>query len=168
MNNDSLSALESRIQRLEDTEAIRQLKARYFHACDRKSIDVLTECFAEGDIDIDYGAIGKFNSRDDFIQVFKQMACHDHIIDMHHGQNAQIEILSTTTAKAIFDLYFYQINSQQNTLTQLAGYYNDFYIKQGNYWKIKSTHFIVTSSLASQIDNSSLSVLFAGSEPPAL
>ena len=37
--------LEQRLSRLEAIEAIKQLKARYFHACDRKESAAVRDCF---------------------------------------------------------------------------------------------------------------------------
>ena len=49
--------LEQRLARLEAIEAIRQLKARYFQACDRKDPGAVRECFLPGAIDLRYGRI---------------------------------------------------------------------------------------------------------------
>lgn len=142
--------LNERIQRLEDIEAIRKLKARYLHGCDRKDSDAIKSCFADGEILIDYGAIGVFRRREDFLAVFQEMACHDHIIDMHHGQNAQIEWLSPQMASATWDLYFYQIDTHSGHHTQLAGYYEDRYEKREGQWEIVQSRFAVTSSHVAQ------------------
>lgn len=154
-----------RIQRLEDIESIRQLKARYFHACDRKDIAAIKSCFGNGKIHIDYGAIGIFDNRDAFLAVYQQMACHPHIIDVHHGQNAQIHWNSEFHATAIWDLFFYQIDKSTNNLTQLAGFYTDKFEKVDGNWVIVETIFRVSSSLVSNIGESNLKVLFAGAAP---
>ena len=44
--------LEQRLERLEAIEAIKQLKSRYFHACDTKQPDKVRDCFAAGEIDL--------------------------------------------------------------------------------------------------------------------
>ncbi len=151
MSNNDFS-LEQRIQQLEDIEAIKKLKARYFHACDQKQIDVIRECFVEGDCVIDYGAVGVFKNREGLIELFSEKACHDYIIDMHHGQNPQISVMSDTVAVAAWDLFFFQINTQDNTLTQLAGFYEDRFVKTDQGWRIGSTKFNATSTLISQLD----------------
>lgn len=151
-----------RLQRLEDIEAIRQLKARYFHACDRKDTATLRQCFAESAIVIDYGAIGRFDTREAFLEVYQALACHPHVIDMHHGQNAQIEWLSPTNARATWDLYFYQINQQAQTLTQLGGFYRDRFVKGDAGWQIVETVFTPASTLVSQIEGGRLQVMVAG------
>jgi hypothetical protein len=146
-----VNELEKRIQRLEDIEAIRVLKASYFHACDRKDTDTIKQCFAEGSITIDYGAIGQFTRREDFLEVYKEMACHPHIVDMHHGQNAQIEWISPDEAQAKWDLYFYQIDTHTRSNTQLAGYYDDRYQKHNGRWVMVYCKFTVTSSYVTPI-----------------
>lgn len=143
---------EQRLQQLEDIEAIKKLKARYFHACDRKQVDVIRECFVEGDCVIDYGAVGVFKNREAFIELFSDKACHEHIIDTHHGQNPQISIMSDSVAVACWDLFFHQINTEANTLTQLSGYYEDRFVKTAAGWRIHTTKFNATSTLVSAIE----------------
>jgi len=159
--------LERRIQRLEDIEAIRQLKARYFHACDRKDVETLRQCFAEGEIHIDYGVIGRFNDREAFLSVYKEKACHSHIVDMHHGQNAQIHWLSEQEATAIWDLFFHQIDTETNTITQLAGFYKDRFIKQSGKWVIIDTCFTITSTYITTLSDGIPKALHAGLAPMA-
>lgn len=160
------NSLEQRIQRLEDIEAIRQLKASYLHHCDRKNVDAIRECFADGEIHIDYGALGTFTNREEFIALFQQLACHTHIIDMHHGQNARIQWESPHQASASWDLYFHQINQETKTLTQLAGSYQDRYTKQSGCWRIIQTVFRPTSTCLVQMDDNQLALLFAGEQAP--
>ncbi len=161
-----MESVELRLQRLEDIEAIRQLKARYFHACDRKDVAAIRDCFSAGAIQIDYGAIGRFSQREDFLAVYEQMACHPHIIDMHHGQNAQIQWQSATSASAVWDLYFFQANTETGVLTQLAGHYEDRYAKQDGRWVITATEFRVTSSVILQQVEGVMKLLHMGSAVP--
>ena len=146
-------SLEKRVQVLEDIEAIKKLKARYFHACDRKHVDVIRECFVEGPCVIDYGAVGTFTDREGLIDFFSEKACVDSVIDMHHGQNPQISVMNETVAVAAWDLYFFQINTEHNTLTQLAGFYEDKFKKTEGDWRIAETKFNVTSTLVSQLED---------------
>lgn len=157
-----LQDLALRLQRMEDIDAIRQLKARYFHACDHKDIDTLRSCFTPGTLLIEYGVIGRFSDREAFLDIYRQMACHPHITDMHHGQNAQIEWLSPNEARATWDLYFHQINQQTGTLTQLGGFYLDRFIKTDGHWVIAETVFKVTSTLVTRMVGNSLLVEVAG------
>jgi hypothetical protein len=157
-----MTPLEERLQRLEDIEAIRHLKAAYFHACDRKDTDTLRACFTAGPLVIDYAAIGRFETCEAFIDCFRALGGHAHIIDMHHGQNAQIHWESPTEAHAVWDLYFFQINTESRTLTQLAGFYRDRYVKQEGAWKIVETVFTPTSTMMLDASAEVLKPLMAG------
>lgn len=157
--------LEQRLQRLEDIEAIRRLKARYFHACDRKQLADIRDCFCNGEVLIDYGQLGVFTHRDELLVLFEEKACHDYIIDLHHGQNAQIEWHNESEASALWDLFFYQVDTSTNILTQLGGFYQDAFVKQNGEWRIRQTRFEVTSSYVCQVNEGQLQVLFAGGKP---
>ena len=163
-----MDALLSRIQRLEDIDAIRQLKARYLHACDRKQIAAIRDCFANGKVMIDYGAIGSFDSREDFLAVYQEKACRPNIIDMHHSHNGQIEWLSTEEATGTWDLFFHQIDTETGTLIQLGGYYEDRYGRENGEWKMLETKFVVTSTQVSSVAGGELKALFSGVAPPPI
>ncbi len=163
-----MDAIIARLQRLEDIDAIRRLKARYLHACDRKQIEVIRDCFAPGSVSIDYGAIGCFNNREDFLRVYQEKACHPEVIDIHHGHNEQIEWLSLTEATATFDLFFHQMDTRSGMLVQLGGFYEDAFHKQDGRWKIVATKFIVTSTLVNSVGNGNITPVFQGVAPPPI
>jgi hypothetical protein len=91
------------------------------------------------------------------------------IIDLHHGQNAEIEVLDATRARADWGLFFYQIDTQTQQLNQLGGHYQDEYQCIKGQWKITSTIFRVHSSYISKLADGEqaqqLQVLFAGGQP---
>ena len=159
--------LEQRIARLEAIEAIKVLKARYFEACDRKQPDRVRECFAQGPIDLRYGRIGAFDDREQMIEVFTELACSDHIIEMHHGQNPQIEVLDETHATAHWGLYYYMIDTRRQTTTQLAGFYDDAYQCFDGQWLITCSHYEVTSTQILELSDQRVASVFAGGVAPA-
>ena len=110
-------SLEQRIAALEAIEAIRQLKARYFRACDTKQPGEVVQCFAPGEIELRYGRIGNFSDREHMVAVFSELACRDHIVEMHHGQNPRIEMLDADNATGVWGLYYYLIDTRQQTVT---------------------------------------------------
>ena len=57
-NEERLTALEASHQRLQDIEAIKQLKAQYLNACDRQDPEAVRGCFAEGEVIIDMSYFG--------------------------------------------------------------------------------------------------------------
>ena len=133
-----MTEIENRLARLEAIEAIKALKARYFSACDNKRPAEVRSCFADGEVDLRYGRIGDFDSADDMVAVFTELACQEHIIEMHHAQNPQIEIESETAANATWGLYYFLIDTRANVATQLGGYYEDRYRRDDGDWKIVS------------------------------
>jgi hypothetical protein len=154
--------MEQRLQRLEDAEAIRTLKARYLFCCDRKDPAGMRACFADGPVKIDYGAVGSFDTADALVKVFTEIGCHPHMVEMHHGMNPQIEVLDAAHARGTWGLHYFLINTQTQGITQLAGYYEDEYRKVNHAWKISATKFVATSTLALDLTGGSLKSLFAG------
>lgn len=158
--------IEQRLARLEAIEAIRCLKARYFQACDAKQPERVRDCFAAGSIDLQFGRIGSFTDRDQLVQVFSQLACQEHIIEMHHGQNPQIEIIREDAAEASWGLYYYMIDTRRQLLTQLAGVYDDGYALIDGRWRIVKSHYRVTSTQIFDLNEGLARLIFAGAEAP--
>jgi len=128
--------LQRRLQRLEDLEAIRQLKSRYLNACDQQDVEKARACFAEGEVIIDMGHVGVFRSRDEFAALYKAAACHSHVLDMHHGGNPEIDLVDDTHAKALWSLDYRNINTSDKTVTFVSLLYHDEYAKIRGEWRI--------------------------------
>lgn len=157
-----IDQLEARLRALEDAEAIRGLKARYFACCDMKDPDGMRECFAQGPVHIDYGEIGVFGDRDGLVEVFARLGCHPHIVEMHHGVNPQIELLDTHHARGSWGLHYQMLDTRERAFTQLGAYYEDTYRKVDGRWKIASTRCVVTSMLVGSYAEATPGVRFAG------
>ena len=160
------TALAQRLQKLEDADAIRALKSRYFAACDAKDTAGMRGCFADGKVHIDYGVIGTFDNADALVKIFREIGCHDYMVEMHHGVNPQVEVLDAGRARGSWGLHYFLINTRDHTLTQLGGTYADEYQKTPAGWKISSTQFTATSTLALSIGEGVAKALFAGRSPP--
>ncbi|MGB1580363.1 MAG: nuclear transport factor 2 family protein [Nevskiales bacterium] len=159
-------SLEQRIARLEAIEAIRAMKNRYLAACDAKDPNGMRACFADGKVHINYGVIGTFDNADDLKAIYSQMACHPHMVEMHHGSNPRIEIVDDKNAKGQWSLTYQLINTELNTLTQLGGEYEDEYQLTEDGWKMTATTFTVISTLAVQLSDENMQPLFAGRQMP--
>lgn len=159
-------SLEQRLSRLEAIEDIRQLKARYFHACDNKQPDEVRECFAAGKIELRYGRIGSFDDREQMLAVFIELACQPHIVEMHHGQNPRIEVQDANNATGVWGLYYYLIDTRRQTVTQLAGFYDDAYIRSDGQWRIIRSSYEVTSTQIFDLNEGLARVIFAGAAAP--
>jgi hypothetical protein len=160
-----MRSLEQRLAALEDLEAIRQLKARYFFCCDQKDPQGVRDCFAPGPVRIDYGSLGVFEARDQLVELFQRLGCHPHIVEMHHGVNPQLTVTDAEHAHGTWGLHYQQIDTKTNTLTQLGAYYQDEYRKLDGAWKIVATRCVVTSTLVLQLDSDAIQTVFAGRAP---
>jgi hypothetical protein len=158
--------IEERLARLEAIEAIKQLKARYFHACDHKQPAVVRECFAAGPIDLRYGRIGNFSDREQMLVVFTELACQPHIVEMHHGQNPRIEVQDANHATGVWGLYYYLIDTRRQTVTQLGGAYDDAYQRSDGLWRITRSIYEVTSTQIFDLSAGLARVIFAGAAAP--
>ena len=128
--------LAKRVERLEAIEAIRQLKARYFNACDAQDPERASQCFAAGDVLIDMGHIGVFRNREEFAALYRAAGCHDYILDLHQGANPEIEIIDGSHARGDWSLNYRNINTRERTVTFLSVMYHDGYAKIQGEWKI--------------------------------
>lgn len=132
----TLDELCRRLRRLEDLEAIKRLKARYLNACDSQDAEAVKSCFAQGEVLIDMGHVGVFRSREEFVDFYRAAGCQPFVLDMHHGANAEIELVDEHHAKALWALEYRNINLSARTLTVLSVVYHDEYVRIGEQWKI--------------------------------
>lgn len=163
MNDHTLAA---QLQTLIDTAAIRELKYRYLNACDEKLPDQVSACFAAGPIVIDYGHIGRFSTREDFVQVFVELGCHPHIVDMHHAQNPIVEMTGADRARGKIGLRFQSINCQAKTSVQIGGTYRDEYCRIEGEWLITRSQFTVTSVAMRDFSGDYEVLTYAGNAMP--
>ena len=94
-----LAELERRIHALEDIEAIKQLKYRYWRHLDLKQWDELARCFA-ADATVCYSS-GKYEFRGvDAIMSFLSESLGEArgSVTIHHGHHPEIELLGPTSA----------------------------------------------------------------------
>ena len=141
--------LEQRIARIEALEAIRQLKHRYLNACDLKEVETIRDCFAAGEIQIDYGPIGCFSDRDRFVDLYQRLACHERVKDLHQGSNPEIELISEDTATGRWGLFYFNLDGETGATLQLGGVYYDRYRCIDGQWKIVATRFERLQELSS-------------------
>lgn len=140
--------VEQRLEVLEQIEAIKALKHRYFRACDAKDPDTFRACFAQG-ADLHYGPLGGFEGpgqADKLAEVFTRIALHQVdgkpvILDMHHGMHPDITVTGPGTATGHWTLKFRQLNLIDRTERLLTGEYDDGYVIEGGVWKISRSHF---------------------------
>ncbi len=154
--------LEQRLQRLEDHEAIRQLKARYLNACDQQDPEAAKNCFADGEIVIDMGHLGVLRHRDEFGALFAAAGCHPYVLDMHHGGNPEISFIDNDHARALWSLDYRNINTRERTVTFLAVIYHDEYRRIEGRWKITASRSDFRSALHCSYADGVLQKLLTG------
>ncbi len=141
--------LEARIRALEDIEAIKQLKAKYWRCLDKKLWDEFGSCFT-GDATFDVGATplgapGAPRGGGEIVQFVKGRMERNSAMTFHQGQGLEIVTMTDTAIKAIWRLHDY-IVSKPDGLTTVSfrgwGFYEDEYVKAAGQWKIKSLKVI--------------------------
>lgn len=142
----------SSITRLEDIEAIRQVKAKYFRTLDTKDWDgfksVFTEDAAIGPIDSgmteellalrteDQRAPVKSSGLDAFVE---RVATNiGPLVTTHHGHFPEVEVISETEAKAIWPMEDVLFWPNDGYRLRGTGHYWETYRKVDGEWKISS------------------------------
>lgn len=162
------TTIEQRLQQLEDKQAILELKYRYLNACDEKQPELVNDCFISGKVDINFGHIGTFTSREDFVAIFKQLGCHKHIVDMHHAKNPIFLQLNHNTASLKISMRFQSINTQDKTSLELGGYYLDGFEKNHDgQWLIHRSSFTINSVKMIDFSGDASKVTYSGNCMPS-
>ena len=126
-------ALERRVQRLEDLEAIRDLKARYAAACDNGyDADTLAAMFTE-DAVWDGATLGR-HVRREAIRAFFQGSSSRISFARHHVSNPLIEI-DGDTATGTWYLLQTCTYIRDNQAVWGAGTYRDRYVRTAEGWR---------------------------------
>lgn len=129
---------------LQEIEAIRRLKYRYFRCLDLKMWDEMKDCFVEDATSAYDSGKYSFAGRDAIIGFLMQYMDRSTFITVHHGHHPEIDITSPTTATGIWALQDIVIDLEHRTTLRGAAYYEDQYVKVNGQWKIKSTGYVRT------------------------
>lgn len=122
---------------MDDIEAIKRVKARYFRFMDTKDWDAMREVFAD-DVVVDTSSSGGgvVTGADPFI-AFLRDAIGD-VVTVHHGHMPEVELASSTTATGIWameDMLRWPNGMEMHGY----GHYHETYEKIDGTWRIKST-----------------------------
>jgi ketosteroid isomerase-like protein len=131
-----LESLETRVQTLEDTDAIRNLKARYAELCDdHYNPDGIAKLFVE-DAVWESGGLGRFEGRD-AIRGFFRGASEIFTFAIHYSLNPQIEV-NGDTAKARWYLFMPCTVGDGDQAMWRAGIDDEEYVRVDGRWMFKS------------------------------
>jgi hypothetical protein len=137
-----VSDLERRIQALEDVEAIKRLKYRYWRHLDLKQWDELADCFA-ADATVSYGdGRYRFAGVDAIMRFLREsLARETGSVTIHHGHHPEIELTGETRARGRWALYNYLSNDGKRRGVRIGAFYDDEYVKIGGEWKLQSVGY---------------------------
>jgi len=126
---------------LEEIEAIKQLKYRYFRCLDCKKWEEMAECFtADAATWYDSGKYS-FTGRDAILKFLSDsLGSHD-VISLHQGHHPEIEITGPANAKGIWYLEDRLYFTKQKMMLWGAAFYEDEYVKVDGAWKIARTGY---------------------------
>ena len=121
---------------MDDIEAIKQLKARYFRMMDTKDWDGMREVFAD-DVLIDTTDSGGrvVAGADEFMAGLREIL--EDVLTVHHGHMPEIELTSATTATGVWsmeDMLRWPNGSELHGF----GHYHETYEKADGRWRIKA------------------------------
>ncbi len=162
-----MTSLEERLARLEDDRAIRDLKARYLRACDRKDLTDIRDTLLPDGAVIAFDGFPPFAGREAFVDVYRQMACVPGVFDIHHGANGIITFETAERAQGQWSLLFHSINLGTRTLTLMGVEYDDLYVKRDGRWWIAETRSQRHSCLIHSVDDTGAATVTTMGEPPA-
>jgi hypothetical protein len=129
----TLAELERRIQILEDIEAIKKLKVKYWTSVDNKQWDSLTDCLAP-DFVFESPMLGRLEGRDFTVKVLKRAMRNT--ATAHQGHNPDIEITGETTAQGRWALND-RVQLPDGKFFGGYGRYEEEYVKENGAWKIR-------------------------------
>ena len=121
---------------MNDLDAIKQLKARYFRTMDTKDWDAMRQVFTD-DAVIDTTEAGGslVTGADEFLTGLRAVLAD--AVTVHHGHMPEIDLTSATTATGIWALHDIVIFPNGVRLDGY-GHYHETYAKGPDGWRISS------------------------------
>ncbi len=122
---------------MDDVEAIKQLKARYFRTMDTKDWSAMRAVFTD-DVVVDTSSSGGgvVAGADDFISFLSGVI--GDVVTVHHGHMPEIEVTSPTTASGIWAMED-MLRWPDGTELHGYGHYHETYEKHAGTWRITTT-----------------------------
>lgn len=122
---------------MEDVEAIKQLKARYFRTMDTKDWPGMRAVFTDDVVmDTSESGGGVITGADAFIAFLSETLAD--VVTVHHGHMPEIEITSPTTATGIWSMED-MLRWPNGMELHGYGHYHETYTKTDGGWRIAST-----------------------------
>ena len=132
----------ARVQRLEDIEAIKQLKHRYFRSIDMADIETLATLFTE-DVEVDYEGASyhwQVQGRDNMVAAVAG-AFNATVIACHTAHHPEITVTAPDAAEGLWYLTDTMVDLARGVTTAGSALYRDAYVKTGGEWLIRRTTY---------------------------
>jgi SnoaL-like domain len=137
----SESTLEARLQRLEDIESIRQLKARYCAGCDADHDPALLGPLFHDDAVWEASGIGRFAGREAITGYFSALRATGRIRNSEHcAMNPIIDINGDTATGhwRLLMLYTANVPGSAPEFFRIIGWYREQYRRLAGEWRFQS------------------------------
>ena len=122
---------------MDDIEAIKQLKARYFRTMDTKDWAGMRQVFTDDVVmDTTDSGGGVVTGADAFVAFLSETLAG--AVTVHHGHMPEIHLTSPTTATGIWALQDF-IVWPDGTRLHGSGHYHETYARVGGEWRIASS-----------------------------
>jgi hypothetical protein len=129
---------------MDDIEAIKQLKARYFRLMDTKDWDAWGQVFAEDcEMVVDSrpgsaaGDVMAITGRKTIVEMVRSQV--GPAVTVHHGHMPEIDLTSSDTAKGIWAMEDV-VELPGERMLHGFGHYHETYVKTPEGWKIARLH----------------------------
>ena len=122
---------------MDDVEAIKQLKARYFRTMDTKDWPGMRAVFTDDVVmDTTSSGGGVISGADEFL-AFLEPTLRD-VVTVHHGHMPEITLTSPTTATGIWSMEDL-LRWPDGTAMRGYGHYHETYEKADDEWRITTS-----------------------------
>jgi len=122
---------------MDDLEAIKQLKARYFRTMDTRDWTAMRAVFADDVVmDTTSSGGGVITGADAFIAFLREILRD--VVTVHHGHMPEIELTSATTARGIWAMHDL-LKWPSGMELRGYGHYHETYERIDGRWRIKTS-----------------------------
>ncbi len=130
------TGLETRIQRIEDIEAIKKLRAKYCYAVDEKRLDDVMTLFSDN-AKLDFWPSHQCDMQEDIRRFYGESVPSRLPFFMHMAQNAVVDVEGETGTRVWYVL-LPATSGQTGEATWSAGKYDETYVKIDGEWRFSS------------------------------
>lgn len=135
-------AIITRLRRLEDIEAIKELKHRYVVRLDAlisnpDAIDEFVDLFV-ADLEVEYDTYGAFSTKETLTVFLRTVIAPAFSWGFHTVHNPRI-VVDGSVASAEWSLTAHAVHEGGTAVVPVYGRYVDHYVRTGDGWKIKKS-----------------------------